>query len=109
MKTILMRNLEIGTGSPKVIVPIVGQTRKEILFKARELTGIPLHVVEWRVDFYQDVYDLTSVLSTLLALRESLGDFPILFTFRTKRRAVSARFQRSIIPSLTWRWPSLEM
>ena len=54
MRTIRLRDVEIGSGSPKVIVPIVGKNRGEILTKAQELTNIPLHVVEWRADFYQD-------------------------------------------------------
>ena len=85
MRTIRLRDVEIGSGSPKVIVPIVGKNRGEILTKAQEL-GIPvLDVVEWRADFYQDVNDLPSVLSTLRALREALGNIPILFTFRTRK------------------------
>ena len=86
MEIVKLRDVEIGIGSPKIIVPIVGRSREEILARAQELTNIPLHVVEWRVDFSQDVNDLPSVLSTLRALREALGNIPILFTFRTKNR-----------------------
>ena len=57
MRTIRLRDVEIGSGSPKVIVPIVGKNRGEILTKAQELTNIPLHVVEWRADFIRDVND----------------------------------------------------
>lgn len=83
MKTVKLRSVEVGTGAPKVIVPIVGKTREEILSKGRELTNIPLHVVEWRVDFYEDVFDTAKVLDTLKQLRAALGEIPILFTFRT--------------------------
>lgn len=85
MRTVMRRNVEVGAGAPKVIVPIVGKTREEIVAKGRELAGIPLHVVEWRVDFYDDVFDTEKVLETLRQLREALGDTPILFTFRTKK------------------------
>lgn len=85
MRTVMLRNVEVGAGAPKVIVPIVGKTREEIVAKGRELAGIPLHVVEWRVDFYDDVFDTEKVLETLRQLREALGDTPILFTFRTKK------------------------
>lgn len=85
MKTVKIRNLEIGTGAPKVIVPIVGKTRAEILSKGNELASIPLHVVEWRADFYEDVFQIPEVLETLKQLRAILGDIPILFTFRTKK------------------------
>lgn len=83
MKTVKLRSVEVGTGAPKVIVPIVGKTREEILSKGRELTNIPLHVVEWRADFYEDVFDTAKVLDTLKQLRAALGEIPILFTFRT--------------------------
>ena len=83
MNTVKIRNLEIGTGAPKVIVPIVGKTREEILAKGKELASIPLHVVEWRVDFYEDVFQIPQVLETLKGLRAALGETPILFTFRT--------------------------
>ena len=36
MKTVMLRNVEVGVGVPKVIVPIVGKTREEILAKAEE-------------------------------------------------------------------------
>lgn len=83
MNTVKIRNLEIGTGAPKVIVPIVGKIREEILAKGKELASIPLHVVEWRVDFYEDVFQIPQVLETLKGLRAALGETPILFTFRT--------------------------
>lgn len=85
MQTVWLRNVEVGAGAPKVIVPIVGKTREEIEAKGRELANIPLHVVEWRVDFYEDALDTQKVLETLRLLRAALGDTPILFTFRTKK------------------------
>ena len=83
MNTVKIRKLELGTGAPKVIVPIVGKTREGILAKGQELASIPLHVVEWRVDFYEDVFQIPQVLETLKGLRAALGETPILFTFRT--------------------------
>lgn len=85
MNTVKIRNVEVGSGAPKVIVPIVGKTREEILAKAREIAPMDFDVVEWRVDFYEDVFDIEKVLDTLEALREALGDKALLFTFRTKK------------------------
>lgn len=85
MNTVKLRGVEVGAGVPKVIVPIVGKTQEEILAKGKELANIPLHVVEWRVDFYEDVFDTAKVLDTLAKLRAALGETPILFTFRTKK------------------------
>lgn len=85
MNTVTLRGVEIGVGSPKVIVPIVAQKREEIIARGKELAGIPLHVVEWRADFYEDVLDTEAVLKTLRELRAVLGEIPLLFTFRTKK------------------------
>lgn len=85
MNTVMFGNVEVGRGSPKVIVPIVGTTRQAILDKARELLSIDLDLVEWRADFYEDVFDVDDVLETLAQLRAILGEIPILFTFRTMR------------------------
>ncbi|HWP52094.1 MAG TPA: type I 3-dehydroquinate dehydratase [Clostridia bacterium] len=85
MKTIQLRNVTIGSGAPKVIVPIVASTHEAIIAKAGELRQLPLHVVEWRADFFEDVFHLDKVSETLQCLRTVLGNTPILFTFRTKK------------------------
>lgn len=85
MKTVTLRGVEIGTGRPKIIVPIVASTQAGILERAAELKTQPLDVVEWRVDFYDSALDLPQVLETLRKLRETLEEIPLLFTFRTKK------------------------
>ena len=85
MKTVWLRNLEVGTGTPKVLVPIVGRTRADILAQAGRLGELPLDAAEWRADFYEHVSDTSQVSQTLSALRAALGDIPLLFTFRTRR------------------------
>ncbi|MBB6215009.1 3-dehydroquinate dehydratase-1 [Anaerosolibacter carboniphilus] len=79
-----VRGVRIGEGRPKIIVPIVGKDKKAILEKARSFEGLPIDVVEWRVDFYEDVFDISKVMDTLNELRMVLLEKPILFTFRTK-------------------------
>ena len=50
MNPVMIRNLEIGTGQPKVIVPIVAVSAGDIIARAESFRSIPLDVVEWRVD-----------------------------------------------------------
>lgn len=84
MKTIKVRNVELGAGVPKTIVPIVAKTREAILEKAAEITKLPADLVEWRADFYEDLFNIPEMLGTLKALRKALGNIPILFTIRTR-------------------------
>ena len=85
MNTLKIRDLVVGEGAPKIIVPIVGKTMQQILDKADELKYYTYDVVEWRVDFYEHALDIGKVLEVAGALRAALGETPILFTFRTAR------------------------
>lgn len=82
-KIVEVRNLKIGEGIPKICVPLVGKTREGIISAAKDLKVIKLDLVEWRVDYYEDVEDIEKVKETLSKLRETLGDLTILFTFRS--------------------------
>ena len=85
MNTVKVRNIEIGAGIPKICVPIVDVTREEILAAAENIKSTKVDVVEWRVDWYEDIFDFTKTEATMQALREVLGEMPILFTFRTSK------------------------
>ncbi|MCC2253415.1 type I 3-dehydroquinate dehydratase [Ruminococcus sp. CLA-AA-H200] len=83
MNPVKVRNIEIGTGIPKICVPIVGETREEILKAVETIKTTAADVVEWRVDWYEDIFDFEKTKETMESLRAVLGDMPILFTFRT--------------------------
>ena len=85
MNTVKIRDIEIGTGKPKIIVPIVGITKEDIIEEAQTFDSIPIDVVEWRVDWFEDVFDFAKVEDVLKSLREVLGNIPLLMTFRTSR------------------------
>ncbi|MCD8020922.1 MAG: type I 3-dehydroquinate dehydratase [Clostridiales bacterium] len=85
MNPVEVRNVKIGEGIPKICVPIVGVTKEEIIREARTFENIPVDVVEWRVDWFEDVFDVEKVKDALASLREVLQDTPILFTFRTAK------------------------
>lgn len=85
MKILSIKGIRIGEGAPKIIVPIVGKTKEAIIEKANSFRDIKIDVVEWRVDFFDEVFNTASVLDTLKALRNTIPNIPILFTFRTKK------------------------
>lgn len=85
MNTIKVRDIEIGAGAPKIIVPIVGVTKEDILNEAKTFDSIPVDVVEWRVDWFEHVFEFDKVEDVLKDLRTVLGNIPLLMTFRTKK------------------------
>ena len=85
MNTIKVRDIEIGAGAPKIIVPIVGVTKEDILNETKTFDSIPVDVVEWRVDWFEHVFEFDKVEDVLKELRTVLGNIPLLLTFRTKK------------------------
>ena len=82
---VLVRNIEIGSGMPKVCVPIVEETREDILSTAKAICSTKADLVEWRADWYEDVSAFSEVIKTADMLRSILGETPLLFTFRSAR------------------------
>ena len=82
---VLVRNIEIGSGMPKVCVPIVEKTREDILSTAKAICSTEADLVEWRADWYEDVSAFSEVIKTADMLRSILGETPLLFTFRSAR------------------------
>ena len=80
-----VRGVKIGEGVPKICVPIVGKTKEEILAAAKSFADVKMDVVEWRVDWFDGVFDFAQVEDVLKDLRPALGNTPILFTFRTSK------------------------
>ena len=62
-----------------------GKTKEEILAAARSFEDVALDVVEWRVDWFEGVFDFEKVEDVLKELRAVLGETPILMTFRTSK------------------------
>ena len=85
MKPVVVRNVAIGEAIPKICVPIVGKTIDEILNQAKHICEIGADVVEWRVDWFEEVNNYESVENAAKQLRDILGETPILFTFRTAK------------------------
>ena len=75
----------LGDGIPKICVPIVGETREEILAEAGKIRKIPADMVEWRIDWFDHVFDPDRLMELLGELRGVLGSLPLLVTFRTGR------------------------
>lgn len=85
MNTVTVKNVVLGDGIPKICVPIVAKTKEEIVEEAKSFSAIPVDVVEWRADWFEDVDDLKKVKEVLKELVPVLNGTPILFTFRTSK------------------------
>ncbi|MFT3877051.1 MAG: type I 3-dehydroquinate dehydratase [Propioniciclava sp.] len=84
MATVQVKDVTLGVGPAKVIVPITGRDTAELVAQASELARHELDIVEWRVDYFTDALDTGAVLAAAGKVVAALGGKPVLFTFRTK-------------------------
>lgn len=108
-----VRGARIGTGRPKIIVPLTAPDLPQLLDEAAALAGHPLDLVEWRIDHFApettEVGPYTAaVLDGARRLRAALDAadppgpaLPILLTLRTAAeggaREVSAADYRQVL------------
>lgn len=99
MKKVRIGNLVLGEGKPKICVPFVGKNEEELMKEAELCAKSPADLVEWRADCLEEKrLEKNSMRESaghiLLWLRESLGERPLLFTYR--RRAEGGNGELSL-------------
>jgi 3-dehydroquinate dehydratase-1 len=105
MKKILnIKGLKIGEGIPKIAVPIVGVSKEELLEEIQYLKKIKFDIVEWRIDYFENVDNLNKVKEMLSIISDSLKDTPFIVTFRTLKeggeRDISKRSYENLLKEL---------
>lgn len=84
MKIVNVNQVEFGTGKPKICVPLTGKTQSEIMDEAKRATNSGADLIEWRIDWFDDVFDFCKLEDTARKIKRIIGDMPLLMTFRTK-------------------------
>lgn len=83
MRSVTLRKLKIGSGLPKIIVPVTGRTHEGITAEAQRVAALVPDAIEWRADCYAAIHDTSAVVHTLEGIRRAIGDMPLVFTCRT--------------------------
>ena len=87
MEPVTLKGLAIGTGLPKICVPITAPTLPGIIAEAETIAahkGKGADLCEWRVDTFYAYRKADAVREAFWSLRQVLGGMPLLVTFRTK-------------------------
>lgn len=91
--TVKVRNLVIGSGFPKICVPVMGKCQEELETAVRKVSAGKPDMVEWRADYFEALQDSEAVGHTLGRIRELLGDTPLVFTVRTVKEGGEAALE----------------
>jgi 3-dehydroquinate dehydratase-1 len=92
MQIVTVKDITLGAGSPKIIVPLVGKNEAAILEEAKYLLTIDCDLVEWRVDFFEQVADFQATADLAKKIAAILTEKPLLVTFRTKKEGGEIEF-----------------
>lgn len=65
MNTLTIKGVSIGEGMPKIIVPLMGKTEKQILKEAESVKLLDPDIVEWRVDGFEKADDSEAVIKMI--------------------------------------------
>ncbi|GAA2975241.1 type I 3-dehydroquinate dehydratase [Lentilactobacillus parakefiri] len=91
------------TGTTKIAVPITGKTMDAITTQAQKAIVAQPDVVEWRIDYDQDLLDRDIYQATYTKLRPILGDTVLLTTFRTASEGGEADLEETTYVAL-YKW-----
>lgn len=85
MKTVTIKGVTIGTGRPKICVPLMAKNMEELQEKLVKLQEEKdsYDLLEWRIDFFDDVFQIVSVNDAVQLIHDALPQKPLLVTFRT--------------------------
>lgn len=68
----------------KICVPVVAKSDEEVKELMRQAKESSADIVEWRVDFYENVNELDKVVALLKECRTILEDKELIFTYRNE-------------------------
>ena len=106
MKTVNARGGVFGEGRPKIMTSLCGSDAAGMIEQAQFAKTLPVDVLEWRIDFLDEAYDVDSIVDCGRKLRAAVGeDMPILMTFRTAKEGGESRQSLSCMPISTSRSP----
>lgn len=92
VKTIEVRDVQIGQGKPKIIVSLISATRQKLQQEIEHLLQKQPDIWEWRLDFV-DVHDQSDIFETLSLIRELTFPSPLIVTYRTVQEGGHGRLR----------------
>lgn len=87
---IKIKNIKLGNGAPKICVPVIEKTEKEIIKYIKYINKLPIDIIEWRADFFLEdiIKDNEKSINDIIDLSKDIKKItnkPILFTLRSDK------------------------
>jgi len=72
-----------GGKLPLICTPLVAKSRQSILSELANVIGKKPDLIEWRVDFFDNIGDANAVIDVAKSIKKAAGETPLLFTRRS--------------------------
>lgn len=95
IRTLKVRGVVFGEGIPKICVPVAQITRDEILQQVKDCVLQSPDCIEFRADWFEQVFDCDAINSLLTEIRNLIGDTILLFTFRSAKEGGEKEIEQS--------------
>jgi len=84
MKPIHLHGRPVGSETqPLICTPLVGKTPEAVLDELQVVLPKQPDIIEWRVDFFEPIADVATVVEVAGRLKKAAGATPIIFTCRS--------------------------
>lgn len=81
---ICIKGVTIGEGVPKTIVSILSADEEGLVEEARRAADAGADCVEWRADYFGEMWDASRLAQVARAIADALPRTPLVFTIRSK-------------------------
>ena len=86
MKPLVVRGRILNaSGRTLICTPLVARTADAIQSELALILPKKPDVIEWRVDFFDEIHDVSRVIAVARSIREAAGTIPIIFTRRARQ------------------------
>ena len=85
MSKIIIKNITLGEGHPKICVPLTDIDAAGLKCSLSAMHDKPFDLVEWRADKFATLCDEPSLIGASQLIHTAFPDKPLIFTIRTNR------------------------
>lgn len=93
-----IKNIKLGDGIPKICISVVEKNEKDIIKYIKEISKLPIDIIEWRADFFIDDIskyndNFEDIISFSKEIKKSSSK-PILFTLRSNKEGGNIKYNK---------------
>ena len=82
-EVLTIKNKTIGKGKPLICVPVMAESKEDIITQVKSLVSKDAQMIEWRVDAFCDSEDINKIEDVLEALLPLFENTILVYTYRS--------------------------